>query len=260
MPKTMPPRGGAPRASASGAGEPEQPPEERRPEQQRHAGDRRRRRAATSAPPACPGRADFEAPRSGEAGHRGAGADGEHLQDDRRAGGRPRRRSPARLRHQRHARPPPRPCRGRYLPRLDTVQMRAAVQPSSRWPQPASMRRQATMRSAYIEPDDERAQHDPARLELPLERLRAELGPSCGPGCAAGEPDDRERRRSTAPPRIHGATHPAPRDTSPRRSRRRARARAGPATIRPPAGRAPGGRDRAAGRGSRRSSPRATGA
>ncbi len=39
---------------------------------------------------------------------------------------------------------------GTYLPRLETVQMRAAVQPSSRWPQPASMRRHATIRMAYM--------------------------------------------------------------------------------------------------------------
>ena len=39
---------------------------------------------------------------------------------------------------------------GRYFPRLDTVQILAADQGSSRWPQAASIARQAAMRSAYI--------------------------------------------------------------------------------------------------------------
>src|SRR5689334_22695577 len=40
---------------------------------------------------------------------------------------------------------------GRYLPRLETVQIRAAPHPSSRWPQPESITRQATISMAYID-------------------------------------------------------------------------------------------------------------
>src|SRR5213594_755530 len=39
---------------------------------------------------------------------------------------------------------------GRYFPRLETVQIRAAVQASRDWPQAASMVRQATISRAYI--------------------------------------------------------------------------------------------------------------
>ena len=39
---------------------------------------------------------------------------------------------------------------GKYFPRLDTVQILAADQGSSRWPQAPSIARHAAMRSAYI--------------------------------------------------------------------------------------------------------------
>jgi len=39
---------------------------------------------------------------------------------------------------------------GTYLPRLETVQMRAAAHAPSSWPQLASMNRQAQIRSAYM--------------------------------------------------------------------------------------------------------------
>ena len=91
---------------------------------------------------------------------------------------------------------------GRYLPRLDTVQMRAADQPSRRWPQPASIIRQATMSSAYIEPDDDRAQQQPAGSIAPIERLRPQLGPVAHQA-ADRERDDGERRAIHCAARSH---------------------------------------------------------
>ena len=104
-----------------------------------------------------------------------------------------------------------------------------------------------------------RAQQQPAGLDLPVERLRAQLAPSCAPGCA---------RRSTtiASPTSHCAARSQPR----LRTQRLAipplaqlghvvGRRAAPATTRPPAWPAPAGRGPAAGRASRRSAPRPTG-
>ena len=146
---------------------------------------------------------------------------------------------------------------GRYLPRLDTVQMRAAPQPSRRWPQPASIVRQATMRMAYMSPHDERAQDQPARLDAPSRaaasaarsQLRVRLRTA---NADDGEPDQPLATAAST----RRATHPAPRDTTPRTARRRGRARAAPARTRPPAAPGTAGRGPAAGRARRRSAPR----
>ena len=78
---------------------------------------------------------------------------------------------------------------GRYLPRLETVQMLAAVQPSSRWPHAREhdrARRRSAARTSATRPCALRISH--AGSTLPVERLALEAGPSSAPAIGSAKP------------------------------------------------------------------------
>ncbi len=250
----MPAAGGVAARLGVGRREPEQPAEERGPEQQRHAGHRAGDEQQEPRP--HPRIRRFDGAPPGEAGHRRAGADGQHLQHNRRPRRGPRG-DPRPLRHERHARHRPDLARQILAEARHRPDARGgpAVEPlaPSRQHRPPRHDQERVHR-----PDHERAQHQPAGLDPPLQRLRSQLGP-VAQQASGGEPDDGEADEPLRRPQPR-PTHPGPRDTIPRTARPRARARAGRATIRPPAWRAPCGRGPAAGRASRRSAPRPTAA
>ena len=141
-------------------------------------------------PPA--GRLERDAPR--EPGHRRSGPDRQHLQDHGGAGRRPGRDARPRAMSAMPAMAQTFP--GRYLPRLDTVQMRAAVQPRALSPRP-SIILHAAISSAYIAQTvtaDRMSQPGSTRQSSGWDRAH----PS---SAAASRPRARgwRRRRSTAP-------------------------------------------------------------
>ena len=66
---------------------------------------------------------------------------------------------------------------GMYLPRLETVQMRAAVQPAQSLPPPGEHAAPRDNEHAVHEPHDHRTEEDPRRLDSPFERLGLQLLP-----------------------------------------------------------------------------------
>ncbi len=166
-----------------------------------------------SAPPdAGPGR--LQRVRAGDADHRGAGADREHLEDHRGSGRRPR--SDAGLsRHHRHAGDRP------HLPRDVLAQTRHRPDPRGRPSiealSPARQHPSPSLRSA--------ARTSPRRRARARRSHAGSIRHSngCGRSCSQFRSSERPASQMMAAPTIHcrcskpPATHPVPRDTSLRR-------------------------------------------